>query len=819
MTIMRKQLLALAFILIGAASASGQSFKAFMEAAADAASTNNHHAAMTYYGYALQFDEDDLDVRYKLAESARNFDSYTEAEEQYAYIVENDEDMAYPLSTFHLGQVHQRQGDYMKAKEYYQQYISQNGGDDPYYTAKAQKEIQSCEWAMEYNQDRSDEFEVNRLGDNVNTPYSEFGAIQKGDDLFFSSLRFAREREGIRRKNLQPEKNISKVLTSNDGGKGKEIEGDFNSDELLTAHSAFNFNKSRVYYTICEYLNAEDIRCDLYTRTVSEDGTFGSAEKLPDYINVSGSTSTQPSVGVMDGNEILYFASNREGGEGMMDIWYSSIDGGQYSQPQNLSAVNTSEDDMTPFYSSVDNVLYFSSAGYIGLGGLDIYSSEVTGGSYGEPQNIGKPVNSSYNDVYYTIDPETNKGHFSSNRVESNYIDDVQEACCFDIYEFDYTPLTARLIVHTLDKASFDSLPGVNVTLIDVNRGETSEVLQYDPATSTYFFEVERGREYELLAEKPGYTPDQVAFNTNDLAPGEDIMKKLYLQSDEIDLTVLTFNEETKAALNKVEVDLIRTMNGKTDTIRRVNLFGNKNTYKVNRNAEYVIIGNRSGFRTAIGTITREELAAADKSITKELYLPLDNLNGLLPIVVYFDNDYPDPDVWSYTTNKRYSETYPPYYAKKQEFMREYSAPLSGASKSDASQKVENFFEQEVRVGNDDLELFLKLLKVELDRGKNVEVFLSGFTSPRYTSAYNYRLGTRRIRSVRNELRRYNNGIYESFITSKALAVKLKSFGESESPEGIISELSDERNSIYSVEASRERRTEISEANITGGSN
>ena len=64
---------------------------------------------MTYYGYALQFDDDDLDVRYKLAEAARNFDSYTEAEEQYSYIVENDENMEFPLSTFHLGQVHQRQ--------------------------------------------------------------------------------------------------------------------------------------------------------------------------------------------------------------------------------------------------------------------------------------------------------------------------------------------------------------------------------------------------------------------------------------------------------------------------------------------------------------------------------------------------------------------------------------------------------------------------------------------------------------------------------------------------------------------------------------
>lgn len=792
----------------------GQSFKAFMEAASEAADGNNHFAAMTYYDYALQFDDENLDVRYKLAEAARGLNAHTEAIAQYEYILENDADGQYSDAMYHLARSYQQKGEYNTAKEYYQQYISQYSGDNAYYTARAQKEIDACDWSMSSTMDRSDEFNLMHLDNNINTPYSEFGAVQQGDELFYSSLQFAEETDGIRRKSLQPNKNISKVLKSDNGRSGELIEGDFNSDDMLTAHNAFNADGSMVYYTICEYINADDIRCDLYVRSVGEDGSFGSASKLPDYINVSGTTSTQPNVGSLNGDEVLYFVSDRDGGKGKLDIWYTTINNGQYSQPQNLSGINTSEDDITPFYNREENNLYFSSEGYIGHGGFDVYESKYRGGSFESPENMGTPVNSSYNDIYFNINPETNKGHLSSNRIGSQFLEESKEACCYDVYAFDYTPLKVRLIVHTLDKISLDSLPGTNVKLINVADGEEAAQLQYDPVTSTYYFEVERGNDYIVRAEKDGYTSDEAAFNTNDIKAGEDIVKKLYLESDEIELTVLTFNEETKAELNKVTVDLICTMNGKSDTIRRVNLFGNSNKYTIKRGAEYVIIGNRPGFRTAVTTLTAEELANVQGSITKELFLGLNDLNGMLPIVVYFDNDYPDPDVWSYSTNKRYSETYPPYYAKKQEFMTQYSAPLSGNARLDASNKVANFFEEEVRVGNDDLNLFLKLLRVELNKGKDIDVYLSGFTSPRYTSAYNYRLGTRRIRSVRNELREFSGGIYQDFFDSKQLEVKLKSFGESEAPEGIISDLQDERNSIYSVEASRERRTEISEVRI-----
>ena len=76
--------------------------------------------------------------------------------------------------------------------------------------------------------------------------------------------------------------------------------------------------------------------------------------------------------------DVLYFVSDREGGKGKMDIWYSIIDkNGSYTHPQNLVTINTAEDDITPNFHSSSNTFYFSSNGYLSMGGFDIYSSHI----------------------------------------------------------------------------------------------------------------------------------------------------------------------------------------------------------------------------------------------------------------------------------------------------------------------------------------------------------------------------------------------------------------------------------------------------------
>src|SRR5690606_7621635 len=126
----------------------------------------------------------------------------------------------------------------------------------------------------------------------------------------------------------------------------------------------FSKDGSWIFYTECNYNIFDEVICKIVKRPVNEDGTFGAKEELPASINAANSTSTHPNIGYDAENEraVLYFVSNREGGQGGMDIYYAVFNSsGQLSEPINMDEINTSGDDITPFYHAESNALFFSS--------------------------------------------------------------------------------------------------------------------------------------------------------------------------------------------------------------------------------------------------------------------------------------------------------------------------------------------------------------------------------------------------------------------------------------------------------------------------
>src|SRR5581483_549780 len=111
----------------------------------------------------------------------------------------------------------------------------------------------------------------------------------------------------------------------------------------------------------------------------------------------------------------------RAGGKGGLDIWYAvRKDDGTFEQPVNCGdKVNTPDDDITPYFVDERNMLFFSSTYHKGMGGFDIFKSEYKNGTFGEPQNAGYPINSSYNDIYYSVNKARDRAYVSSNRVGS----------------------------------------------------------------------------------------------------------------------------------------------------------------------------------------------------------------------------------------------------------------------------------------------------------------------------------------------------------------------------------------------------------------
>ena len=115
-----------------------------------------------------------------------------------------------------------------------------------------------------------------------------------------------------------------------------------------------------------------------------------------------------------------------------MDIWFAPKEGVAINLG---STINTVGDEVTPFYHSVEQKLYFSSDFHPGIGGFDIFQTTWEN-EWGIVENVGKPLNSSHNDLYYNsrIDNPL-KGYLSSNRKGSLFVD--KESCCNDIYAFE----------------------------------------------------------------------------------------------------------------------------------------------------------------------------------------------------------------------------------------------------------------------------------------------------------------------------------------------------------------------------------------------
>ncbi|MFQ5447652.1 MAG: hypothetical protein ACE5FF_12035 [Saprospiraceae bacterium] len=423
--------LKICLLLLVPAAATGQSARAFEKAGDKAFAEKDYYAAFVHFTDALALKPDEVHLWYKYAEVTRQFNAYETAQEYYAKVVASDEAPTLPMAAFWLGQVRKSLGNYEGAIAAFQKYLSL-GDTSGYYGGWAKRELEICRWASDAKPPDSVRITMQHLGKKINSPYSEFGAVERGSRLYYSSYRYR-----FKSDDHQPERKLAKVLRSEKLAKGRTLTRGFNLEGKHTANIAFSSDGNRVYFTVCDFVTSSDIRCDIYYREKDRRGRWEKKpRKLEDFINKKGTTATQPSI-VFDSveqKEVLYFVSDRPGGKGKLDIWYAVLEKDKFSPPVNLAPVNTPENDITPFFDAKTQTLYFSSEGHPGLGGYDIFKIEK-GSEWGTVTNLGKPVNSSSHDIYYSPGDEDGTAWLSSNRPGAFYLDPSNKTCCYDIFK------------------------------------------------------------------------------------------------------------------------------------------------------------------------------------------------------------------------------------------------------------------------------------------------------------------------------------------------------------------------------------------------
>lgn len=275
-------------------------------------------------------------------------------------------------------------------------------------------------------------YELHNL--SINTENSDFGTSFYGNQVVFASAKSKtiNNTDKIYSWNDQPYLNLYTAfpdVESNDVFDAKSFSKNINT-QYHEATTIFTKDLKRVYFTRNNFrkrLKTDDkgiTHLKLFSADLVE---LNGVQK---WVNVQELpfNSDDYSVGhpaLSEDEKTLYFVSDMPGTMGATDIFMVSIkENNTYSEPKNLGpVVNTSGREMFPFVS--DNMFYYASDGYLGLGGLDVFKSRIRDKSFGTPKNLGAPLNSNKDDFAFIINKDNTHGYVSSNRKGGKGDDDI----------------------------------------------------------------------------------------------------------------------------------------------------------------------------------------------------------------------------------------------------------------------------------------------------------------------------------------------------------------------------------------------------------
>ncbi|MFT5752010.1 MAG: outer membrane protein OmpA-like peptidoglycan-associated protein [Flavobacteriales bacterium] len=431
---------------------------------------------------------------------------YDEAEEWYKKLVENYPEATTPEYFFRYAQTLRALKNYEIADEMMLKFNEAKGTD-----IRATLFVESPDYLKQIGYKTSN-YTLEDI-QSINSRYSDFGPTEYEGKLIFAS---SRDTGGMSKRihkwNNEPFLDLygTKVGAESDSfSKPSRFSGKLNT-KFHESTTTFTKDGKTVYFTRNNY-NEGSFKKDengtnkLKIYKASKDGnSWRTPEEMP--FNSDEYSTANPALN--SDNTKLFFASDMEGTIGLSDIWYVDIaEDGTYGAPQNLGRpVNTEGRETYPFISSTGDI-YFASDGHPGLGGLDMYVIGKTQEGGQEVINLGEPINSSYDDFTFIVNDSTRIGYFASNRKRGMGSD--------DIYRFvqDIIPscdVEIAGLVKDLD--SGDLIPGATVYFMDENNEVLEEMIVGNDAAFSFIPECDMT--YVVRAAKEKYESAERLVNT-----------------------------------------------------------------------------------------------------------------------------------------------------------------------------------------------------------------------------------------------------------------------------------------------------------------
>ncbi len=464
----------------------------------------------TYYSEALPLYENAVEnnrskeVIQNIADCYYFTNDLKSAQKYYRFLVKNFSKDLPADYYFRFAQSLKATANYAEANQMTKDYLAKSGN------TQALNNFESDLKTLENVTAIGERFKIKNL--EVNTANSEFGGTNYNDTFVFAGVKKELSMmDKVYKWNNEGYLNVLSIPLTNINAKDSIVSyfSDAVNTKMHDATPIFTADGKTMYFT--RNFTKKNGKRDKNKAKVSVlqiykaemvEGKWTNIISLP--INNPDYSVAHPALSP-DG-KTLYFASDMPGSLGSFDIYSVEVNGGSFGTPKNLGdKINTNRREQFPFVSK-DGKLYFSSNGHEGFGSLDVFVSDINGGNYTKPINVGLPINTGVDDFAFAIDSDTKEGYFSSNRKGGKGSDDI-----YSILET--KPLIVEDCMQYIAGTITDvdtklPLEGAQVALFDfISKKDIQKVVVGADGKFNFTVECEKG--YVVKASKDGYTEDE----------------------------------------------------------------------------------------------------------------------------------------------------------------------------------------------------------------------------------------------------------------------------------------------------------------------
>jgi outer membrane protein OmpA-like peptidoglycan-associated protein/tetratricopeptide (TPR) repeat protein len=436
---------------------------------------------------------------YKLAESYRLLNNYAKAVPYYQQATTFDS-VAFPLAYYWYGISLRATASYEEAEAALNKFLGMYTAAGNY-KASATKEIANLVFIRQQLSSKAKQkIEVGKAPASLNPTGANYAPAYQQNTLVFTSTR-PDSTELTDKKN--PYNNRLYKTTGNNVTKLNIP----NAGKSQLGVSSFSADGNTLFFTKWQQVNGKNLAA-IYTATKQDTG-WGNITLLDSLVNTTGYSSQQPYI-TADGST-LFFASDKPGGQGKFDLWYVPLSNNKPSAAAiNLgTSINTADDEQAPFYHTPTATLVFSSKGFTGMGGYDLFYSKGITGNWQAPVNLGAPANSVKDDIYFAAKGKSiwDSTYFSSDRASE---------CCLELFTALKLPVDKYIYGNIVNCVNRSPLPGASVQVLDTTFRQTLYSLTSD-YTGKYAFTIHEGQSFIIISQKERYTVDTSYYSYNSL--------------------------------------------------------------------------------------------------------------------------------------------------------------------------------------------------------------------------------------------------------------------------------------------------------------